>query len=109
MDIVGNRRLGDDYYNVLFGSLVYHTLSNLKRRSSLQLWLTNFQLSNYVFLEQLGGLGAWLGLKGDFFYHLTPLMALYSDIFDSMIYLLNTMSVLMSLFYDVERLPTNPC
>ena len=31
-DIVDNRIL-DDYYSDLFGSLVYHTLSNLKRKN----------------------------------------------------------------------------
>ena len=108
MDIVGNRSLDGDYYNVLFGSLVFHTLNNLKRRSFLRLSLISFQLSNCVVLGQWVGLEVLLGSKDGFFFHLILLMALYSDIFDSTIYLLNMMSEL-TLFYGVERLPTNPC
>ena len=77
MDIVGNRSLDGDYCNVLFGSLVFHTLNNLKRRSFLRLWLISFQLSNYATLERLVASEALLGLTDDFVCHLILVMVLY--------------------------------
>ena len=110
MDIVGNLVPDVGYHNDFFDSLVYHNLSNLmhKNEETPQLWLINFQLSNYVVLEQLVALEVWLGLRDDFFCRPVLVMALCFDIFDLKVYLLNMKNV-PNLFCDVERLPMSPC
>ena len=110
MDIADILILGDGYHSDLFGSLVYHTLSNLMHRNevTLQLWLISFQLSNCVALERLVASEALLGLTDDFVCHLILVMVLDFDTFGLMIYLLNMMSVL-SLFDDAELLLMSQC
>ena len=110
MDIADILTLDDCYHSDLFDSLVCHTLSNLKHRNEVtpQLWLINFQLSNYAALERLVASEAWLGLTDDFVCHPILLMVLGFDTFGLMIYLLNMMSVL-SLFDDAELLLMSQC
>ena len=110
MDIADILTLGDYYHSDLFGSLVCHTLSNLKHTNEVtpQLWLINFRLSNYAALERLVASEAWLGLTDDFVCHPILLMVLGFDTFGLMIYLLNMMSVL-SLFDDAVLLLMSQC
>ena len=84
MDIADTLILGDGYHSDLFGSLVCRTLSNLKHKNEVtpQLWLINFQLSNYAALERLVASVAWLELTDDFFCHLILVMVLDFGTFD---------------------------